>query len=829
MTKDAPLQAAPPSPRRLFTLWHFVLLVAIFGAIVYRNVFLPGQILFTTDDNIGSMALRKALLPQALIGGWDDSALAGQVWVANLTWTNLLLLVLPVRFFTAWIHVLDLAPASIFLALYLRRRGVGWIGSGLGALTAFWLGSNFFLTYAGHIGKFAVLLFAALCLWLTERAVQRKSWGDALLAGGAMGVMFLEQADVALFFALALGAYAVYACWRDHGFNFRVLALVVLPIVATAGLLAYRPVVDAYKLFAHDARVTDGDPEKAKRELWEYCTQWSLPPEEVIEWVAPGYLGWRSGEAEGPYWGRLGQSAEWEKTRRGFQNFKLETFYLGAIPLALVGLQLFLLMTGRLSNRDRRLDAWFWLAVVLVTFLLGLGKYFPLYRAFFALPGISSIRNPVKFLQVTQVALGILAAVGIDELLRRQARGEAARALTPYLRGLLVAGGLLLLWAVGLGSASAAEQQQLASAGWGGAAPVIVENKLWAVLHASVLCFAGAALLWAMGRPASRSGAFAGARAGCFLLALVAVDQLTVSRHYVQTVDRVGLIDENPAVSYLKNSLGRQRAYFLQQDSFYGQWLTYLFPYHHISSFNVTQTRFSENYKNYLGVVGNRPALLWQTFAVGQLLGPAGYWPALQNDPVMKDNTALGFAYNVAPKGAGVQVLPSTQARPGQHVIIRHKASAPRYCLLAGWAGESPEGILARLGRTDYRPFEQALVPPDVAAQHPASTATGITGEVKVMTYRSGRVQLQAAASVPTVLRAADSYSPYWRATVDGKPATIVPCDYLFQGLFLEPGLHDVVLEFAPPLGSLWIQLAGTALCLLGLIPALRKERPATG
>jgi hypothetical protein len=820
MAKQPQHQDAPaPVRARPFTALHFLLLLVLLALVVYREALMPGRVLFTTDDNIGSMALRKSMLPQAWFAGWDDSLLAGQPWLANLTWTNVWLWLLPVNVFVGWIHALDLVPAAFFFALFLRRRGVGWLGCALGALAGFWCGSNFFLTYAGHIGKFATLLFAALCLWLVERAVQRRSWADAVLAGGAMGGMFLEQADVGLFFALALGAYALFACWRDYGFQLRPAAIIILPLLVAAGLIAYRPTVEAYNTFGHDAR-TGATEQQTRQELWEYCTQWSWPPEETIEWLAPGYMGWRSGEPVGPYWGRMGRSAGWEKSRQGFMNFKLETLYIGAIPLALSCALLYLLFTGRLGDRGRRCDAIFWSGAVLVTFLLGLGKYFPLYQLFFALPGMSSIRNPVKFIQVTQVALAVLVAFGLDEWMRHQG-ANARRAVVPFLKGLGAAGAVLVVWLMALSMSVPQATQVLAGQGWGGAAALIVQNKLWAIGHAAVLLFAAAGLLALAVREPGRG--LVGARAAWALIAVVALDLLGVSRHYVKTVESRGLIDRNPVVQFLQEQLGRQRAYLLAQDSFYNQWLSILFPYHGIASFNVTQTRFTEDYKQFLAAAGSQPALLWQAFAVGQLLGPAPYWPSLQRDPVLKDRTELAFAYNVMPHGAGVDVLPSSSSRPGQHVIVRHKAPAPRYQLLAAWQGIPEEAMLERWRKGESRLLEEAWLAPEVAARLPAPGDRGPAGSVTVREYRSGRVKLQAAVERPAVLRASDKYAGYWRARVNGQPVELFRCDYLFQGVFLQPGLQEVVIEYAPPLGSLWIQLAGAALCLVALLVTLRR------
>ena len=76
----------------------------------------------------------------------------------------------------------------------------------------------------------------------------------------------------------------------------------------------------------------------------------------------------------------------------------------------------------RRENGQRRAEIIFWGCVAMITLLLTFGKFFPLYALFYQLPMVSSIRNPNKFLQVFQLALGILAAYGLDEVLRSKRR-----------------------------------------------------------------------------------------------------------------------------------------------------------------------------------------------------------------------------------------------------------------------------------------------------------------------------------------------------------------------------------------------------------------------
>jgi hypothetical protein len=267
--------------------------------------------------------------------------------------------------------------------------------------------------YAGHTGKFDILMLATLCLWAVDRAACARSalWG--VVAGGCLGMAFVAQQDVALFFAMFLGSYAVYAVVRENGWRLVPLARVMTPMLAIALWVASRSLLSGYTDVVRGSVTVGGEDPRAK---WEFATQWSWPPEESIDFIAPGYMGWRSGEAEGPYWGRMGRSAGWEATGKGFQNFKLENQYLGMIPLAFALFAVAVAASG--GCRASRADVWFWSAATLLALLLAFGKYFPLYRLLYELPVVNSIRNPNKFLQVFQVGFGILAAFGLESALR---------------------------------------------------------------------------------------------------------------------------------------------------------------------------------------------------------------------------------------------------------------------------------------------------------------------------------------------------------------------------------------------------------------------------
>ncbi len=808
---------------------YVLLAFLLLSLLVFREVIPPGNILFTTDDNVGQIAAGKDRMPGSWLGGWQDKELMGYPAPAYVGSTNLLLLLLPPVFFNNWINAFDVVMGSFFLILFLRQRGLGWAPCALGALTVYWVGSNFTLVYAGHIGKFGIIMWAAIYLWLVEKAVHTRALPYAVLAGGAMGAMFLEQADVALFFSLALGPYAIHAFVRRYGWSWLPLARTLAPLVVVAFLLAFHPIWTGYQTAVVGvAAVQADDP----AEQWEYVTQWSWPPEESIDFIAPGFTGWRSGEPAGPYVGRMGRSAGWEETGRGFRNFKLENQYIGSIPVA------FAFLAGMIAWRRRRSgeafhgDTRFWSVVLVLALLLSFGKYFPLYALFYQLPVVSSIRNPNKFLQVFQWALGLMAAYGLHHVLRGTGsiRGQPVpdAVVKPFAMVCAVIAGLLLVWMLASLAAWDVLTDRFAQEGWGAWAETIAGNRIRALGHAAVMTGIAAAGIYVLSFMRSRLGnAFPYIAWG--VVFLVVFDVWFLARHYVQTMP-ARMLDRHEIVQVLKTA-PHHRVALISQEGFYNQWLTYLFPYHGIKTINVAQMpRMPDDYQVYLNEVGRNLVRLWELGAVRFVLGPAELWSQIQGDAQLRDKFELVKAYNIVEENGAPVVRIGTGEEPGRHIVLRMTSRTPRFAVVGGWEVAEDIQALRRHARQQIPALDRVMVAPEWADDLPSSTDSGDVGAVRVHAYRPGYMHLSVSSEALSILRIAEKYDPHWKATVDGYPTPVRRVDYISQGIFLTEGQHDVILRYAPPRGSFLVQIAGLLVCvaaLTGLVRARSNGRAA--
>lgn len=72
-------------------------------------------------------------------------------------------------------------------------------------------------------------------------------------------------------------------------------------------------------------------------------------------------------------------------------------------------------------------------------------------------------------------------------------------------------------------------------------------------------------------------------------------------------------------------------------------------------------------------------------------------------------------------------------------------------------------------------------------------------GRIDLIGYRSDRIDLNVTVAGEAFLVIANTWSPYWVATVDGHKEALVRTNHTQYGLPIEPGAHKVKLAYCPP------------------------------
>ncbi len=363
--------------------------------------------------------------------------------------------------------------AALGVAFYLRGRRLSLVASYGGGAAFGLMGYCFTLFSAGHQGWFVWLLYGPFAFGLVDRCVRKGKWRNWALLGAVLAWASARQPDLWLLFTVLTCAYGVWCLVRER----RTLRWGRL--VAGVGLVAVTALLVGSPQFGHAifqeiagrekqiaettatgaAAQTAEDPatrEKARRERWLFCTSWSLPPEDTLEFAVPEIHGGSNDPrvfqkpGNKPYQGRLGQHGvvppggggrhpvTGEQLKAGDEYwlpYRQHALYFGILTLALAVVG----GAGWASLRRRPAvasadpaacavafaDVPFWLVAAGIVYLCALGGFTPFYRLVFLLPFGDLIRCPVKFVHLLEFCAAVLAGCGIEFLRVRFGAGRA--------------------------------------------------------------------------------------------------------------------------------------------------------------------------------------------------------------------------------------------------------------------------------------------------------------------------------------------------------------------------------------------------------------------
>ena len=357
-------------------------------------------------------------------------------------------------------YAVALYCAGLGLAWFLRGRGLSPLASyGAGLLLSF-CGYWASLFSAGHGGWFVWMTFGVFAFGLVDRAVRLGRLRHWLLLGACVAWASFYQADLWLLFTVFTGLYFVWCCVRERKFPWKGTLLAAVVFFAI-GAPSFRQAL-VNDLAGRDKQIADGEtisPEDAAtgdadEKRWIFVTNWSLPPDEIAEFVVPRLngdtscpltlsLARRAGKDTRPYTGALGRP---KGAAHG--NYRQHSLYVGWVTCLLalagaVGAATFGLRVRFRKKTDAQervppvprtgsalsslqvyfqpptqMDAAFFLVAAIVFLLFSFGRYCePVYRLVYALPFGDYLRAPVKWHHLTEFCLCVLAGYGIDWLL----------------------------------------------------------------------------------------------------------------------------------------------------------------------------------------------------------------------------------------------------------------------------------------------------------------------------------------------------------------------------------------------------------------------------
>ena len=749
---------------------------------------------FAASDNLASWSFRpylEAARREGTFPQWIPYIFSGMPSFASLLvtgtrwWDILMQLTIGLTQLVGTLLQSDAARVSCFYIGYgigvywlLRFRGYERLVAFWGALAAVF--STFIIAWIliGHNTKPWALMTLPYGLLLLERLRRRFSLLWVALLVVVLHVMLLS-AHVQMMFYLGL-LYAVYllvellvrAVRRENVLGvLRAGAALVLAAGVAFGLsadrllstLEYTPYSTRGSLPIHLDSAQRAQAAKGGLD-YEYATNWSFSPQEMITFLVPNFYGFGKLEYRGPlsnnrpvmlhtYWGQM--------------PFTDAANYMG-IAVLILGL----FGAWRLRREP------FGIALVvaaLIGLLLSFGKNFPLLFDvfFYHVPLFNKFRAPSMALVLVQVALPILAAAGLSAVLswRRQPEPE----MRIFFR---LAFGALVVWVlIGVIVLAFFEQAYLeavAHSPIGTQYPPAIHAFIWQEMIedwfvTALLGLATVGLLWMYVRGRLSTDLMGIALVGLLLWDLwrVAFRPMEVERRkpeetVFRRTDVIEFIKQQPGlfrVADFASAVPNASAYWFLEN---------------IHGYHAAKLRV---YQDLLDVAGNGNGsvvlnpFLWNLLNVRFVITP---------EPLSLEPLRLVF-----------------RSQQTGAYLYENPSMLPRAFFVDSVVVAPPLEILRHLQRGDFDPRRIAFV--ETPLPQPIEPA-GEQATAQVLVHKNEYIKLQVTAPRRNFLFLSEVvYPPAWQATIDGEPVPIYKTNYAFRGIIVPPGAHTVEFRYHSP------------------------------
>ncbi|MEA5115598.1 MAG: YfhO family protein [Geobacteraceae bacterium] len=814
----SPALVEKPAGRRkdlLFLAALLALLVICFSKILFTGMIvrapdITNEFLWTVKGfkEMGFADLLRISLRPAwdlyINSGTSDGG--GTLSMQFLLYRSLLFWLLPLPSSIAWFMVLHLFFGAAGTYCLCRIVGAGRLASFLGGLVFALAPENASLINAGHVQKIATISFAPWAFYFFEKGFKTRRLIFFLATGVVLAFQFFNMHwQIAYYTCLGIGAYGVMRTAgimiRDRRerkpWPVRLLAMNIATVLFFLSTVAISlvPLAD----WSRDTTrgVQSGANQGKGGLVADQAMSWSLPPEEAITFIVPGFFGFSRQEGaydsdniKAYYWGRM--------------VFTQTSDYMGLLPWLLLPLPLIF-----------RRDAFTWIALAAVAggVLFSMGKFTPFYWFLYEhFPGVNHFRVPKMMMFLPVLGLAVLAARGLDLL--RDAEVRKSAAFGRYLAGIIALPVALVLLLV----------------------LEIADREYWLARFNGLLALPdrfspGAALVaprW--NNLVAETGialALAGIHAGIIfafyrgmrmlrwlpliLVALYVADTGRVNAKFMLLQDMPQKVKsgKTPAMEFLARDL----------------------PVYRVLPMNGTDPmQYAANGIPVMFTSNPVQQQRWQDFL-----------EAFSFNSSMSDMINLKYLvydtarYEQEKVHLGDRFVPVFTSPDGRETVLQNRKVLPK-----GWLVPSA-GVLKEPGRVmellqspafDPRRFAVVETPPPIPLADPNEPPVTGTGAVAVTRYKGGDIRIEADASRNALLVLGEKYFRGWRATVDGRGAEIYPVNHVLSGVYLAKGKHAIELAYDPlpfKLGK-WLTLISFGIFALMLVREfLLRRRAAAG
>ncbi|MEJ2356046.1 MAG: hypothetical protein P8Y62_09155, partial [candidate division WOR-3 bacterium] len=376
-----------------------IFLLLALSLIYFREFLTPAKMIYGSDWLLSIFTSRLSRINYVknfkTLPLWDGFNFSGHPTAATTGGGSLvyplhiLQYIFPVYFGWTVLYITHIFLAGLGMWFLLRSYKLSLLSSLIGAVVFMFAGQIISTTQGGHQSRTIAGMMLPFAFLFIHRAMDSKRITDFIIFGGITGLLMLAgHPQICYWGMIAVFAYFISEFfWQRKTYDNRDIPKTLLS--SAAGFLVLFLIV-SISVLPPILALSYGVRGAVKG--YSYTTSWSMPTSEILNLIFPHF----SGILEN-YWGE--------------NPFKLDSRYLGILPLILLGFSFF--------YRENKKLVKFFAFFTAVSLILALGKNTPLFRIYYYLiPMAKKFRAPTMFFFLTTFGICVLSGFGTEALLK---------------------------------------------------------------------------------------------------------------------------------------------------------------------------------------------------------------------------------------------------------------------------------------------------------------------------------------------------------------------------------------------------------------------------
>lgn len=648
-----------------------------------------------------------------------------------------------------------LSIGGLGIYLFLRRQKLNFTASLFGGMIYSITPYMFGLINAGHSSKLIALAYAPWVFLTADYCLRKKAWRGVLLLAIAASLQLWANHPQVVYYTWMVVVF--WWLWLqttslvDRKWAIKSegkATLLILSGLLIALLIVSTPYVFIYEFQGHSNRgapsVLDQTGETESGVKWDYATQWSFEPYELISFIYPYYYGLQNFPTRdvksAAYWGGM--------------PFTQSTHYFGLLVILIA-------ILGAVLKKPDRFQTFLWVTSVLIL-LVGFGRHLPIVFSplFHLAPFFSKFRVPSMIYALLPLSFSLLAAFGLDALINRLRTVNPENIKRLQKPVLIVFGSVIVLSLIYLlfgsstlsffktGEANKYDPQIISQI-----KNVRADLFQKGLILALVLSGGGLAVIWL-----GLKGSIKAKYIGLTLVGLTIIDLWVVNNEFL-FLHKTRKMEQQFQANAITDFLTADKDLFR------------IFP---VDDLNT-------NWYGYFGLAsigGYRPVKL-RTY---QDLMDAG---GLNNVSILN---MLNVKYLITSKN-----IPHPSMKlvlPGARKVYENTSVLPKAWMVNRIINaDSQKESLEKVFSKDFAPDTEAIVN-NYDAEEISSTGGG---DVIIEAYTENEIVLSVDANASGLLVLSENYyAPGWRASVDGQATKLYQTNHVLRSVVVPAGKHAV-------------------------------------